>query len=145
MDGLINFGGEIQKLNCENSLLKANSYISKYNLSITQAQAVSISEARSRALKDAGRIELSPDIPAKILHAICDSPYLTNDNIEDVLSSLTEAFYYYKNETLDIISDDEMIEFIGKNFSGKCQGSVEMLCSDCLEELRRRVTRKEFK
>ena len=35
--------------------------------------------------------------------------------------------YNYKNETLDMIGDDELIEIMKEYFDGYCQGSLELL------------------
>jgi len=43
------------------------------------------------------------------------------------LNELIEIFYYFKNETLDQISDDELISLMKKYFDQSCQGSVELL------------------
>ena len=36
-------------------------------------------------------------------------------------------FYYYKNETFDLISDDDLIKFMKSSFDGICKGSLELL------------------
>lgn len=48
-------------------------------------------------------------------------------NYVETLHELIEIFYFYKNETLDLISDDELIKFMKNSFDGKCQGSLELL------------------
>ena len=40
---------------------------------------------------------------------------------------MLETFYYYKNETLDLISDDDLIGFMKERFNGQNQGSIELL------------------
>lgn len=45
----------------------------------------------------------------------------------ETLHDLLEMFYNYKNETLDLLSDDDLLDYMKKNFDGKCQGSVELL------------------
>jgi hypothetical protein len=48
-------------------------------------------------------------------------------NYAETLHELIEMFYYYKNETLDLISDDDLIKFMHKAFDGICHGSLELL------------------
>ena len=33
-------------------------------------------------------------------------------------------FYFFKGEAMEQISDDELIEFMKRDFDGKCQGSI---------------------
>lgn len=49
------------------------------------------------------------------------------NNYTDTLHELIEIFYYYKNQVLDLVSDDELIKFMGKSFNGSCRGSLELL------------------
>ena len=48
---------------------------------------------------------------------------------------MQDAFYYFKNESDDRISDDELIEYMKDTFDGKAQGSIEYLTGTSLEEL----------
>ena len=40
---------------------------------------------------------------------------------------MVDIFYNYKNETLNYIGDEELIEIMKKYFDGYCQGSLELL------------------
>ena len=46
-----------------------------------------------------------------------------------------DIFYFFKGEAMEQISDDELIEFMKRDFDGKCQGSIEYLSGTSLEEL----------
>ena len=63
----------------------------------------------------------------KIIKGFCDSPYISMHNYAETLHELIEMFYYYKNETLDLSSDDELIYSMKQGFDGVCQGSLELL------------------
>ena len=65
----------------------------------------------------------------------CDSPFLTRDNYAQTLAELQDAFYYFKNESEDRISDDELVELMRDVFNGRAQGSMEHLIGTSLEEL----------
>lgn len=39
----------------------------------------------------------------------CNAPFLFQFNYMEMLSDLLEIFYYFKNESLEEISDDELI------------------------------------
>ena len=76
-------------------------------------------------------------LPMLIL-AFCDSPYIRQDNYEDTVVALLDVFYTVKNESMDLLSDDELIDFMKAQFDGECQGSMESLCDATLEGLCRR-------
>ena len=48
-------------------------------------------------------------------------------NYEETLYELLEIFYYYKNETLDLIGDDYLVKYMKSAFDGIWQGSLELL------------------
>jgi hypothetical protein len=74
-----------------------------------------------------------------MIRNFCESPYLSQFNYAATLNDLIETFYYFKNETLDEISDDELISLMKKYFDGRCQGSIELLQNRGLESLARNI------
>ncbi len=80
-----------------------------------------------------------PAPSAELIQEFSSSPYISSDNYLETLHDLIEVFYYFKNETLDLISDDNLVRFMKKCFDGRCGGSLEMLRSTDLEEMARRV------
>ena len=47
-----------------------------------------------------------------------------------------EIFYEYKNETMDLMTDDELIEFMKQSFDGVCQGDLEYLSGTVMHRMR---------
>ena len=86
-----------------------------------------IIKTRNIAREKSGRIEFNGQIVNKIIMIFCDSPYISQFNYSDTINELVEIFYNYKNETLDMIGDDELIEIMKEYFDGYCQGSLELL------------------
>lgn len=122
-----------------NEVMKYNDLTVKYGLVLTEQQAIALVETRSLSLKETGRIEFGGGIIDKIIFEFCDSPYLSMHNYEEVLHELIETFYYYKNETLDLMSDDELIQYMKKSFDGICQGSLDLLSGRELDRLARNL------
>lgn len=46
---------------------------------------------------------------------------------------LQEIFYLYKNETLDELTDDELLEFMREQFDAVCFGDLDYLEGTCLD------------
>lgn len=109
------------------AVMSCNDLTLKFGLSLTEQQALSLVETRGLALRENGRIEFGGGIIDKIIFEFCDSPYLAMYNYEETLHDLLEIFYYYKNETQDLISDDALIKYMKNAFDSICQGSLELL------------------
>lgn len=118
---------------------KCNDLTSRFGLTLSRIDAVELVETRALALKSNGRIEFGGGAIDKIIREFCDSPYISMHNYVETLHELTEMFYYYKNEILDLMSDDELVKFMKDSFDGKCQGSLELLSGRELANMARNL------
>ena len=118
---------------------RCNEFTQSFGLVLSPRDAVELVETRAYALKSNGRIEFGGGVVTKIIKEFCDSPYISMYNYAEILHELTEMFYYYKNETLDLISDDDLIRFMKDSFDGACQGSLELLSGRELANMARNL------
>lgn len=118
------------------NIKKCNEYTSKYGLVLSENQISNLLERRKETLRETGRIELRVGIIDKLIKEFCDSPYINQENYAETLYELIEIFYEYKNETMDLITDDELIEFMKKAFDGICQGDLEYLSGTVMYRMR---------
>ncbi len=100
---------------------------SKYGLTLSDKQINDLLAKRTEILKEKGRIEFREGILDKLIKEFCDSPYINQSNYIETLHELIEIFYEYKNETMDLITDDELIKFMKSAFDGVCKGDIEYL------------------
>ena len=110
-----------------NDIFRCNELTTEYGLMLHEEGVKEIIKTRNVALEKSGRIEFNGQIISKIIMTFCDSPYISQYNYSDTINELVEIFYNYKNETLDYISDDELIEIMKEYFDNYCQGSLELL------------------
>jgi len=110
-----------------NDISKCNELTTEYGLMLQEEDVKEIIKTRNIALEKSGRIEFNGQIINKIIMIFCDSPYISQHNYSDTINELVEIFYNYKNETLDYISDDELMEIMKEHFDNYCQGSLELL------------------
>jgi hypothetical protein len=126
---------KMQMLVAAQELRDCNEISEKFGLVLSESQIQELVERRFDALRDTGRIEFGEGILKKLIYAFCDSPYLTQETYEDSILQLQDDFYYFKNESMDRISDDELIEFMKSVFDGRAQGSLDYLSGTSLEDL----------
>lgn len=126
---------KLQRLAAMEELRACNRLTARFGLRLSEEQIQNLVEFRFDALKNTMRIEFSEGVLQKLIYAFCDSPYISQDNYEETIAELQDAFYYFKNESMDGFSDDELIEFMKAVFDGRAGGSLDYLCGTSLEEL----------
>lgn len=129
----------LQRTQEAQSLRATNALTARYGLTLSEHDITTLLENRQTALSQTGRVEFSQGILEKLVFAFCDSPYVFQDTYVETLLSLQDAFYYFKNESLDTLTDDELIAFMKEHFDGDCEGSVEYLTETLLEDFCRSI------
>ncbi|MFZ7119853.1 MAG: DUF6323 family protein [Eubacteriaceae bacterium] len=122
-----------------NKLICCNELTSRYGLTLSQEDALELVKTHSHSLKNNGRVEFGNKIIEKLIFEFCDSPFISQFNYSSTLNELIEIFYYFKNETLDEISDDELLSLMKDYFDTTCGGSTELLQNRELETLAQNI------
>lgn len=91
-------------------LRESNALSARFGLSLSEQSIAALAQARTETLAQTGRIEFGASVLPDMIESFCDSPYLMQDDYEETLTGLMEAFYVFKNETRDRIADDELFE-----------------------------------
>lgn len=116
-------------------LVEMNEKTEQYGLSLTPADAAALMQTRTEMLNASGRVEVGSGTIGKLIDAFCDSSFINQRDYTAIMHELLELFYYAKNETLDLISDDELIEFMKDAFENRVMGSLELLKGREIEKL----------
>lgn len=114
-------------------VLETNQYTEKYGLTLSNEDAGILAKERINTLKQEQRIEFGQGILTKIIYTFCDSAYIMQDNYRDSLLRLQDIFFLYKNEMMDEITDDELLEFMKEQFETVCYGDFGYLEETCLD------------
>ncbi len=122
-----------------NQIVQLNETTWEYGLTLSQKDANALVETRNKSLKANGRIEIGSETIEKIIEAFCNSQYINQREYVYILHDLLETFYYIKNETLDLISDDKLIFLMKDYYENQCFGSIELLKHRELETLARNL------
>lgn len=120
-----------------------NAVSERFGLTLNESEIKELVEYRETALKDSGRVEFGGGILPKLIAAFCDSPYIEQKTFESTMAELQEAFYYFKSESMDKLTDDELIDYMVKAFNGRASGSSEYLIGKSLEYLCRCIRSNE--
>lgn len=121
------------------AVLETNEYISRFGLSLSEQEAAFLVKSRYETLKEQHRVEFGESILPKIIFAFCDSCYVDCQSFAETTERLQEIFYLYKNEALDELTDDELLDFMREKFDSECEGSLEYLEETVLDEFARNV------
>ena len=116
----------------ENEILDLNEKSQVYGLTLNKEDVKEIINSRDNTLKSYGRIELDIGITKMIIENLYKSQYTDKDDYVYAINDLHEVFYYLKNETLDQISDIEIIDIIDEAYNN-CSGRVDIVQEKCEE------------
>ena len=108
-------------------IMTCNDTTKEYGLKLSYKDAEEIAEERNAALMKNGRIEFNGQIINIIVEKFCGSPFISQYNYKDTICALVDIFYEYKNESEDMISDEDLINFMSQKFNNECSGSLELL------------------
>lgn len=127
----------------EQALVNCSAELEKHGLSLSKSDIAEITSANISALKKTGRLELGEGIAPELARVFCSSPFINDKNFTETLCELTYLFYEFKNESDDMLSDNEMLDLMKCAFDGVCGGSTHALASDVIPELTRRMREKK--
>ena len=138
----------LQQLSEKNEItavLNTNQYTERFGLVLSEEEAKLLVQERFESLKEQQRVEFGKGILDKLIYTFCDSAYIFQDNYVDAITRLQEIFYLYKNESMDELTDDELIDYMKDAFENECQGSLDYLEDTCLELFAREIRERTRK
>ena len=137
---LLKLGGQNQI----EKMLKLNEQTAAFGLVLSKEDAKVLATKRRDTLKEQQRVEFGEGILPKLIFAFCDSCYIDQNNYVETIGRLQEIFYQYKNETMDELSDDELLESMREAFDGECEGSLEFLEETAMERIARKLRKRGY-
>lgn len=124
---LLNSTDPLLEMTYIDELLKLNSLTKTSGLVLSREDAKAVIQGRNVVLKYNGRIELGFEVTKELIKNFHDSGFVTEDNYIPLLNELHEVFYYFKNETEEKLSDQDLIQIMKNYFTNSCGGSIELL------------------
>ena len=130
---------KLSEQNQRNLIRKTNEYTNQFNLCLTEDEIQDLLIVRRECLSEQQRVEFGSGILDKIIFAFCDSDYLYQDNYVETIARLQNIFYLYKNESMDELTDEELITMMRNAFDDECQGSLDYLEETYLDQFARNI------
>lgn len=129
----------LQKQDLTEQILKTNDVTERFGITLSEEAVGMILSERKQVLREQRRVEFGEGIVPKLIFEFCDSAYVDQDNFVDMIIRLQEIFYLYKNETLDAMTDEELLHLMKEQFEHVCFGDLDYMEGTGLAELARAV------
>lgn len=129
-EGMNYFLQEMEKENQQkqrNEIYAYNETSKQFGVALTKEEILEVCLYENEVLKENKRFSFDGGIIKKIMESFCDSAYLYQDNYKEMICELVRIFYLYKNESMDLLPDGELIEFMKNAFETTCQGDLDYL------------------
>ena len=93
-------------------VMETNQYTQRYGLILKPEDAQIIVAERRNTLREQKRVEFGQGILPQLIYEFCDSGYISQSNYVETMVRLQEIFYLYKNETMDELTDNELVHLL---------------------------------
>lgn len=130
---------QLQMARAVGSLESCNAAISRYGLLLSAADVQALVVGRVEALNASERIEFGSGVTRELVLAFAASPHVSQSTFVDQVLELQELFYEFKNESLEQVPDDELIETMRSLFDGVAKGDIEHLAEALFDGLGRHI------
>ena len=120
-------------------ILKTNETSKENGLTLTEEEAKALVAARGDTLREERRVEFGDSISPKLIRTFADSSFINQEDYAETIARLQEIFFLYKNESMDMVSDDELLGIMKNAFENESGGDLEYLEGTALEAFARSV------
>lgn len=124
-------------------IMETNEVTKRFGITVSEEEANMLVKEKTYSLKEKQRVEFGEGILKKLMIEFCDSPYLYQENFVESIVRIQDIFYEYKNESMDGVTDDELVAFMKQAFDQECQGSLDYLEETVLEKFAREIRMRE--
>lgn len=134
MDGKIFEMMQLQKQEKDvQMLISCNEKTETFGLALTPEDAKELVIRKNTSLKKHKRVEFDEGILPQLVFQFCDSQYINQEEYLETLTRLQDIFFLFKNESEDLLTDDELLNFMYEQFETICYGDLDYLEGTCLE------------
>ena len=120
-------------------LAACNQVTERYGLSLSTQDAQVLVAGRLESLRAAERVEFGGGVAQDLVLGFCSSPYVSQRTFVQTILELQDLFYGFRNESLEQIPDDELIETMRSLYDNVAHGDLELLAEALFDGLARHV------
>lgn len=120
-------------------LRSCNLVTERFGLSLSVQDVQALAVGRLEALQTTERVEFGGGVAKELVLGFCSSPFVTQHTFVQTVVELQELFYDFKNESLEQIPDEDLIETMRSLYDNVAQGDIGRLAEALFEGLARHV------
>lgn len=120
-------------------ILDTNSKSAEYGLTLSRQDAEMILKADLNALSEQDRINFGESIVPIIIEKFMHSSYIAPSEYAETIAGLIDIFYEVKEESYDLLTDEEIIDVMYSFFEKESGGSLEVLQNRDMDLLCRKI------
>lgn len=114
-------------MNLKEEILKTNEKSAEYGLTLSEADTIMLINCGNEIIKMQERIEFGKSITTLIIEKFMSSGYISQYDYANTIAELLNVFYEAKEESNDILTDEEVIDAMVYYFENISNGSIELL------------------
>ncbi len=132
-------GFGISVLQEKNAVLETNIKAADCGLQLTEKEAEMLVITGKDAITEQDRVEFGKSATVKIIEKFMHSTFITQADYADTIAALIDVFYEVKEESMDLLTDEEVIEEMYDCFENESGGVIEVLQNRDMEYLSKKI------
>lgn len=132
-------GAQIQLRAAAGELESCNRVIGRHGIVLSQQDIQALVVGRLDALQETERVEFGGGVAKDLVVAFASSVYVSQATFVETVLELQELFYDFKNESLEQITDDELVQTMRSLYDDVAHGDMRRLAEALFDGLGRHV------
>ena len=120
-------------------LESCNQVTQRYGITLSPQDIQALVVGRLDALQETERVEFGRGVAKDLVLAFASSAFVSQESFVDTVLDLQELFYEFKNESLEQITDDELVATMRSLFDDVAEGDLGRFSEALFDGLGRQV------
>jgi len=117
-------GAQIQLRVAAEELESCNRVISRHGITLSQQDIQTLVVGRLDALQETERVEFGGGVAKELVLAFAGSAFVSQESFVETVLDLQDLFYEFKNESLEQITDDELVATMRSLYDDMAEGDM---------------------
>ena len=120
-------------------LESCNRVLQRHGITLSQQDVQALVVGRLGALQESERVEFGGGVAKDLVLGFAGSPYVSQETFVETVLELQDLFYEFKNESLEQITDDELVATMRSLFDDVAEGDMGRFADALFDGLGRHV------